>query len=182
MAKIIYLMGPSGSGKDSIISSIRQQSIKNLQVAHRYITRHWQAGGENHVALTETEYERRKTLGLFALAWSANQCQYAIGCEIDTWLNAEQNVLVNGSRAYFKEASARYGQIVCPVLVDVDAHKLEERLIKRGRETLAEITARIQRHRQHRQSVTGNFNIIENNHRIEDATLQLYNIIKRYSQ
>jgi ribose 1,5-bisphosphokinase len=179
MAKIIYIMGPSGSGKDSIINAVRQQSLDNLQVAHRYITRHWQSGGENHVALSESEYNKRQALGLFALAWSANQHQYAIGCEIDVWLKAGQNVLVNGSRAYLEQARARYANDIYPVLIDVEAHKLEQRLIERGRETQQQIQARIIRHQQYRHDLDSSCDVIDNNHSIDDAMKQVCAIIKR---
>ena len=182
MAKIIYIMGPSGSGKDSIINAVREQSLDNLQVAHRYITRHWQSGGENHVALSESEYNKRHALGLFALAWTANQHQYAIGCEIDLWLKAGQTVLVNGSRSYLEHAKARYPQAICPVLVDVEAHKLEQRLIERGRETQQQINVRIARHQQYRHTIDSNCDVIDNNHSIDDAMQQLRAIIKRVSK
>ncbi|MFT5706472.1 MAG: ribose 1,5-bisphosphokinase [Oceanospirillaceae bacterium] len=185
MAKIIYVMGPSGSGKDTIIDAVREQHLDNLQVAHRYITRHWQSGGENHIGLSQAEYEQRQALGLFAMAWSANRHQYAIGREIDLWLKCQQNVLVNGSRTYLPTAMALYPRMIEPVLVDVAADKLEERLVKRGRESLSEIASRIQRHSQLRASFAddqaGQYTVIENNHSIADSTAQLLAIIKRCS-
>ena len=42
--KLIWLMGPSGSGKDSLLEVLRQQAHPQLLVAHRYITRPANAG------------------------------------------------------------------------------------------------------------------------------------------
>lgn len=56
MGKLIWLMGPSGSGKDSLLTALRQQEHAQLLVAHRYITRAANAGSENHVALSEQEF------------------------------------------------------------------------------------------------------------------------------
>ena len=46
MGKLIWLMGPSGSGKDSLLAELRQQEPAQLLVAHRYITRAANAGNE----------------------------------------------------------------------------------------------------------------------------------------
>lgn len=54
--QLYYVIGPSGSGKDSIISALREQFVKDLVVAHRYITRAADAGGENHVELSDDEF------------------------------------------------------------------------------------------------------------------------------
>lgn len=37
--KLIWLVGPSGSGKDSLLAALRQREHSQLLVAHRYITR-----------------------------------------------------------------------------------------------------------------------------------------------
>ncbi len=39
MGKLIWLMGPSGSGKDSLLAELRLREQTQLLVAHRYITR-----------------------------------------------------------------------------------------------------------------------------------------------
>ena len=51
--KLIWLMGASGSGKDSLLTELRQREQTQLLVAHRYITRAASAGSENHIALSE---------------------------------------------------------------------------------------------------------------------------------
>lgn len=56
MGRLIWLMGPSGSGKDSLLSALRQREHSQLLVAHRYITRAANAGSENHIALSEQEF------------------------------------------------------------------------------------------------------------------------------
>lgn len=54
--KLIWLMGASGSGKDSLLTELRQREQTQLLVAHRYITRAASAGSENHIALSEQEF------------------------------------------------------------------------------------------------------------------------------
>lgn len=60
MGKLIWLMGPSGSGKDSLLAELRQQEPAQLLVAHRYITRAANAGNENHIALSEQNFYPRR--------------------------------------------------------------------------------------------------------------------------
>lgn len=66
MGKLIWLMGPSGSGKDSLLAELRLREQTQLLVAHRYITRDASAGSENHIALSEREFlpRGRKPAGL----------------------------------------------------------------------------------------------------------------------
>lgn len=59
MGKLIWLMGPSGSGKDSLLAELRLREQTQLLVAHRYITRDASAGSENHIALSEREFYPR---------------------------------------------------------------------------------------------------------------------------
>lgn len=98
--KLIWLVGPSGSGKDSLLAALRQREHPQLLVAHRYITRPFNAGSENHIALSEHEFFTRAEQHLFALSWHANNTYYGIGVEIDLWLHAGFDVVANGSRAH----------------------------------------------------------------------------------
>ena len=97
--KLIWLMGPSGSGKDSLLAELRQREQTQLLVAHRYITRDASAGSENHIALSEREFFTRAGQNLLALSWHANGLYYGVGIEIDLWLHAGFDVVVNGSLA-----------------------------------------------------------------------------------
>lgn len=145
MGKLIWLMGPSGSGKDSLLTALRQQEHAQLPVAHRYITRAANAGNENHVALSEQEFFTRAGHNLLALSWHANGFYYGVGVEIDLWLNGGFDVVVNGSRAHLPQAQARYGTALLPVCLQVSSTILRQRLQARGRESEPEIAARLER-------------------------------------
>lgn len=145
MAKIIWLVGASGSGKDSLLNGLRAGEIPDLLVAHRYITRNAGAGGENHIALSPAEFARRCRYGLFALHWQAHGYCYGVGQEIDLWLAAGLNVVVNGSRQHLPAAQARYGIHLLPVCLQVSAAVLRQRLEARGRESPADIARRLDR-------------------------------------
>ncbi|WP_107852264.1 ribose 1,5-bisphosphokinase [Oceanimonas marisflavi] len=151
--RLFYVMGPSGAGKDSFMQLVRRRLESELLVAHRYITRSACAGGENHVELSEVEFQLRCELGLFALDWQANGHRYALGCEIDCWLSSGRDVMVNGSRASLPLAEARFGERLVPVLVTVDSETLGRRLRARGRESEGEIRQRLRRAEVHNQEL-----------------------------
>ncbi|MDF7659643.1 ribose 1,5-bisphosphokinase [Erwiniaceae bacterium L1_54_6] len=145
MARLIWLTGPSGAGKDSLLNALREAPPERLVIAHRYITRPADAGGENHVALSEAEFRRREALGLFALSWQAHGFCYGLGEEIDHWLARGLNVLVNGSRLHLPVAQQRYGSQLLPLVLQVSPEVLAARLRQRGRESEAEIARRLAR-------------------------------------
>ncbi|MFC3650298.1 phosphonate metabolism protein/1,5-bisphosphokinase (PRPP-forming) PhnN [Dyella humi] len=143
--RLYYVMGPSGAGKDSVLAWIRQQGAAHgVLCAHRYITRPAHAGGENHVALSEDEFRLREQRGLFVLSWQAHGLHYGIGSEVLHWLAHGMDVLANGSRAAFELARQRFDNLQ-PVLITASAERIAQRLAARGRETEADIAARLQR-------------------------------------
>lgn len=143
---LLYVIGASGSGKDSLMRYAREALAQDSGIvfAHRYITRPQDAGGENHVALSEAEFESRMAQKLFPLHWHSHGLRYGIGCELNHWLARGITVILNGSRAYLSEASRRYPELV-PVLIEVSPSILRERLHTRSRESAAEIELRLQR-------------------------------------
>ena len=145
MARLIWLMGASGSGKDSLLDALRETAPEGVLVAHRYITRAADAGGENHIALSEVEFRRRREAGLFAIDWQAHQHAYALGIEIDLWLAQGLDVVVNGSRLHLPVVERRYGTQLLPVCLEVSPEVLNERLRRRGREGEQQIAQRLRR-------------------------------------
>lgn len=143
--RLIFLMGPSGSGKDSLIEAARAPlQALNCAVVRRVITRSAESVGEDAVGVSHGEFEQRRAAGDFALSWRANGLDYGIPAEIDQWFKDGCHVLVNGSRGYLAQALHRYPTLL-PVLLTVQNDVLRERLLRRGREGLAEIEARLRR-------------------------------------
>lgn len=143
--KLIYLMGPSGSGKDSLIEAVRERlHLLDCEVMRRVITRSAESVGEDALSVTTEEFDRRRRAGEFSLSWQANGLSYGIPAEMDQWLKTGRHVLVNGSRANLRQALEDYPTLL-PVLLTVREEVLRERLLKRGRETLEQIDARLAR-------------------------------------
>lgn len=142
---LFYVMGPSGSGKDSLLRALhaRLGPQDHIVVAHRYITRDSHAS-EASVSLLPAEFERRLALGCFALHWHSHGLRYGIGIEIDAWLARGLTVIVNGSREHLAAAFARYPALRA-IRVRVCPQVLASRLRQRGREPAAAIEARLAR-------------------------------------
>lgn len=141
--RLIYLMGASGSGKDTLLRHLRAmlRTDEPVLVAHRYITRA-SSNDESSVALTAVEFQRRVELGCFALHWQSHGLHYGIGIEIDAWLLSGAVVILNGSRNYLPHAHARYPELKA---LEVTARPdiLAARLARRGRESAEQIAARL---------------------------------------
>ena len=138
-------MGPSGSGKDSLIEAVRPHLAgRRCEVMRRVITRSAEAVGEDAVGVSREAFEALKAQGAFALDWQANSLAYGITVQLDDWLKAGHNVLVNGSRAHLNQARERYPDLLA-IMLRVDTRVLQQRLQARGRETPAEICARLAR-------------------------------------
>lgn len=142
---LFYVMGPSGSGKDSLLRALHSRlgPDDRVVVAHRYITRDADAN-EASVSLTTGEFERRAGLGCLALHWRSHGLHYGIGVEIEPWLARGLRVIVNGSREYLPHAVARYPAL-CAVHVRVAPEVLAARLRQRGRESEEAIARRLAR-------------------------------------
>jgi ribose 1,5-bisphosphokinase len=143
--RLIYVMGPSGAGKDTLLAFARSRlSGSRVLFAHRYITRAADAGGENHVCLSHEEFTVRSDRGLFALEWSSHGLRYGIGVEVEAWMQRGFTVVVNGSRAFLDGALARFPSLTA-VHIDARPDVLAARLAARGRETFDEVRARLAR-------------------------------------
>ena len=143
---LVYVMGPSGAGKDSVLGRARALLPSDAPVvfAHRYITRPADTGGENHVAVTRAEFAMRRAHGLFAYHWGAHGNDYGVGREIHDWRAAGLTVVVSGSRDHFLRTGGLDSQ-ARPVLITAPADRLRQRLAARGRESSAEAARRLDR-------------------------------------
>lgn len=167
--RLIYLIGASGSGKDTLLSVLREDEFfASFVFAHRYITRPSDLGTENHIALSNAEFSMRSKQGLFALQWRAHETQYAVGKEIDLWMKAGMHVVVNGSREYLPKVECAYPNAL-PIWVTVDSDVLMQRLIARGRESISEIESRVQRNRELESLRSKGYSSIDNSGEVADV-------------
>lgn len=174
--RLIYLMGPSGAGKDSVLDAARGVlDARGCKVVRRVITRSAEAVGEDAIAVSPEAFTARLQSGDFAMSWQANGLWYGIPKEVDVWLSAGHQVLVNGSRGYWEEARQRYPQMLA-ILLEVDPDVLRSRLLCRGRETLDEIEARLARNARFAGGGRGAI-VLDNSGPIEQTVARLVQLI-----
>ena len=170
-------MGPSGSGKDSLIEASRARlQAAGIEVALRVITRSAEAKGEEAISVSVEEFASLRGSEAFALDWQANGLAYGIPVQIDRWLAQGRHVLVNGSRAYLEQARARYPDLLA-IRLDVDPTVLRHRLLARGREPVEQIEERLARGHRLQDMPTSLVRTLDNSGSLNDAVAGLFRIL-----
>jgi ribose 1,5-bisphosphokinase len=170
--RLVYVMGPSGAGKDTVLAYARARLAgSGVLFAHRYITRAPVAGDENFVALSPDEFDERQRRGLFAFSWEAHGCRYGIGSEAEAWQRGGATVVVSGSRAHFRTAAI---PDAVAILVTAAPEIRAERLARRGREAAEAVRARLDRAEAAEPSFT-----IDNSGPLDQAGEALVELLRR---
>jgi phosphonate metabolism protein PhnN/1,5-bisphosphokinase (PRPP-forming) len=143
---LVLIVGPSGVGKDALLSYCRSglAGVDAVVFPRRAITRAAGAGGEDHDTLSDAEFERLAAAGGFSLSWRAHGLGYGVPATIEHDLAAGRTVVVNVSRSIVDEARRRY-RAVTVVSVVASPEILAARLRDRGRETDDDIVRRLDR-------------------------------------
>jgi ribose 1,5-bisphosphokinase len=175
--RLIFLIGPSGSGKDSLIDAARAQlTAAGVKIARRIITRSAESKGEAAQGVTAQQFDAMRAQGAFAMHWQANGLSYGIAQHVDQLLDAGSSVLVNGSRAYLAEARRRYPDLLA-VLIDVKPQVLRQRLLARGRETPDEIEQRLARNAGLQAFDDPAVHVLDNSTTLEAAVTGLFKLL-----
>jgi ribose 1,5-bisphosphokinase len=144
--RLILVVGPSGAGKDTLIAAAESalEGNPHFHFPKREITRDSDAGGEDHVAVSEAEFAQRRDDGAYALHWVAHGLSYGIPVGIDAAIADGATVIINTSRTIIGAARARYpGLRIIFVTAPIDV--LAERIAMRGRESADDIARRLAR-------------------------------------
>jgi len=172
--RLIYVVGPSGAGKDSLLLWLRGQAggQRALHWARRTITRADTAGGESHEGVDTPEFERLVTRHALALHWRANGLRYGVRHTELAPLAQQRWVMLNGSRAHLAQTAQQYPGMTV-LHITAHAQVLRARLVQRGRETLAAIEARVERSVDMHAPAGSRFIEIHNNADLATAGQQL---------
>ncbi len=130
----VFVVGPSGAGKDTVLTYARDRLASDDRFAfvRRVVTRpagHW----ENHDSLSDAEFSEKHASGGFALSWSAHGLRYGVPADYVRGVRDGRIVVCNGSRAAISDALA----VIEPmkiVLVTASREVRYSRLKTRGRE------------------------------------------------
>ncbi len=178
----VAVAGPSGSGKDSLIAYARDRlghlhNDNDIVFARRAITRPALPGTEEHDTLSKADFERARAAGRFALSWCANGLSYGLPASLDDEMRAGRVVVANVSRAVIPQLGQRYAQVV-PVIVTAPRNVLARRLSSRGRETMEEVLARLERSEAGMVPVPGAI-VIDNSGSLEEAGNRFLEILRK---
>lgn len=143
---LVLVVGPSGAGKDTLINAAKASLATDSRFVfpRRAVTRPALASLEDHDSVTPEEFALREANGAYALSWEAHGLRYGLPAEIEDEIAAGRIVVMNGSRTMVGAAQAKFpGTRI--VLVEATPEVRAQRLAGRGRETAADIAARLSR-------------------------------------
>lgn len=140
----VFVCGPSGSGKDSVIAYARQVLADRADIVftRRFVTRPAHAGSD-HDALTEAAFQERLQAGGLRWHWQAHGFSYGIGQQHEAAFRAGGVVVINGSREHVCALPPSPDMRV--VQICADAAALATRLRQRGRDSAEAMALRLSR-------------------------------------
>lgn len=140
----MLVVGPSGAGKDAFLESAKLAfaNDKRFVFARRIVTR--AAMAEDHDSLDTSAFDEAEQSGAYLLSWRAHDLGYGLPAELRDELKGGRIVVANVSRGVILQAEA-LGYPVYVLHVTADPVILAARLAKRGRESMAEVRARLGR-------------------------------------
>lgn len=144
----VAIVGPSGSGKDSVMRLARrrldEEAPGRFHFVRRVITREADEGAEAHDSCSPERFEALRRAEGFALSWDAHGCSYGIPAAVDELVAAGDVVVANLSRGVLPDMRARYASAFA-VEITAPIEVLAQRIAARGRESGAAVEARLKR-------------------------------------
>lgn len=177
----VAIVGPSGSGKDSVMRFARKvverEAPGRFHFARRLITRPADDGAEAHDSCSPERFTALREAGAFSFSWQAHDCSYAVPSIVDEIVGEGGVAVANLSRAVLGEVRARYErtfivEITAPLAV------LAQRIAGRGRESDAAIEARLARSTRFRATQISYDLIIDNSGPLEEAGARLVDALR----
>src|SRR5690606_39858179 len=110
--RLVYLMGPSGAGKDTVLQGVLRLMGNQAFLAPRVVTRDAHLAEAGTLAVTEHEFTQMEAAGLLAMAWRAHGLAYGVLRHVDDRLAAGQR-----SEEHMSELQSREN-IVCRLLLE----------------------------------------------------------------
>ena len=144
--RLIAVVGPSGVGKDTLITASRVHLVDrdDIVFARRTITRPAGADAEAHRPVTPEAFEQMRDNGDFCFWWEAHGLRYGLSSTLRADLAGGCHVVVNGSRRCLEALHAVFPNLAI-ISITADAKVIARRLAARGREDASEIATRLSR-------------------------------------
>jgi ribose 1,5-bisphosphokinase len=177
---LILVAGPSGSGKDTLIAAARHAFPENCGFVFpsRFITR---AGriGEEHIYVSPEDFDHLRREGLFFLSWAAHGLSYGIPASIGQDLEAGRIAVFNISRRMIEAARTKW-PCTHVISIMVEPEVLRQRLRARGRESDAEIEARLRRANDEAYAIDGPVHVLDNSGPLDSSIEKFLSLLLRF--
>ncbi|KQV31963.1 ribose-phosphate pyrophosphokinase [Rhizobium sp. Root1203] len=177
---MVVVVGPSGAGKDTLMALAARhfQGRPDVHFVRRVITRHGDAGGEHHLAVSPQGFASMEQAGSFSVWWEAHGLKYGIPSEVSVSLAAGNLVIANGSRSALHRFQAVFPRLKV-VNVTARAEVLATRLEARGRETHEDIMARLARGPL---TVRGDYDVVDldNSDSLEEGERRIVEVLNGF--
>lgn len=177
---IVVVVGPSGAGKDTLMAYAAHHLAgrEDVVFVRRTITRDGDAGGEDHDAVSEAEFDRIKRDGGFAVCWEAHGLRYGIPSGALRKVESGFLAIANGSRTALPRFKAVFPSMTV-INIIARPEVLAERLMARGRETRDDVVRRLERGSP---ALDGDYDVItiDNSGSVEDAGRVLVRALSEY--
>ena len=131
-----FIVGNSGSGKDSILKYAKEHWPYNyppLKIIRRYVTRPANEFEPFH-SISIDQFKQMEQNQEFTFSWFVYDTYYGVSNSIFDYINQGMFVFINVSRAIVKQAKLDHPSLRV-IMVQVPADITKERIISRGRET-----------------------------------------------
>lgn len=140
----VFVCGPSGAGKDSVIAWAREHLADNADIvfSQRLMTRPAPAGAD-HQGMEPEHFVHMRDSGGLAWHWEAHAHHYGVAARYARQVGWGRVVVVNGSREHV--AGLHGDPKVRVVQVLADAADIAARLARRGRDAPEGIASRLAR-------------------------------------
>lgn len=178
---LIVVVGPSGSGKDSIIKGAQKHFDGNsrIEFVRRVITRECDPASEVHDSVSEALFEEQQKRGEFSVWWRANGLCYGLPVQVFDKIDQGHLLIANGSRAAIPEIRSKFESLVIVHIV-VSEDVLMMRLANRNRESEDQIKKRLERNRTIKPLEGDDVVTIDNSEARESAIAEFITLVESY--
>ncbi len=143
---LVLVVGPSGAGKDTLMRAAQRELAGDhlFVFPRRQVTRERVAALEDHDSISRETFDALRQTGEYTLAWEAHGLGYALPLSVSEDVAAGRIAVCNVSRRVIEEAVTRFAGTRV-ILINAAREIRAERLAARGRESAAEVAARLER-------------------------------------